>query len=261
MTRMKPASPLTRTLFGSLRAEITVLGRATGIRICAAALLFLVILVFYSSSEPAWADVSRGFYFDQAFVLLGLYGSLLTAIAGAFVGGKDHEWRTRPWRFAVDGRKALLSARLILLALLSLVCVIVCAGLGGLLDAMGGHGSHGAGALAARMGYVWGVMVFWGLVGFVVSSLSRSFAWGVAAPFVWVVLEPLVDFYLPAGIAGILPMWNIKIILRSLFPNQDGTLAVILPAPGSSAGSGMIFAIYLAVALGLSCVAGLRRDR
>ncbi|MCL2735908.1 MAG: hypothetical protein FWD75_04650 [Propionibacteriaceae bacterium] len=241
-----------RGLWGGIRAEVVVLAGSTAIRMTATVLLFLIMLDFYSSGTSVGGDASSGFYVNQAFILLGTYGTLFPCIVGAYLGGKEYDWRTRPWRLAMDGRGALWLARMVILIALAFTSVISGGLLGGLLDMLGGFGSQSAGMLVTQIAYVGAVMVFWGLVGFIISTWLRSFMWGAIIPIVWIVLGHLADFYLPSQVAAALPVWNINIVLKSLFPAQDGAMAVILPTSGSSVSSVTVFMGYLGVALVLS---------
>lgn len=249
-----------RALLGSWRAELEVLAHATVVRISGAVLLLLIALDFYSSALDPGADPSAGFHVSQALILLGLYGPVVPAICGAYLGGAEYDWRTRPWRLVVDGRGMLWSARALVLTALALVGAAAGAVLGGFFDLVNGVGAYATADLALRLVYVWGVAVFWGLVGFLTATLLRSFTWGAVIPVSWILLEPLADFYLTREIAQVLPMWNIKIVLHALFPNRGGALAVILPASGSSLVSALFFVAYLAAAFVLSYAATLRRD-
>jgi hypothetical protein len=237
-----------------------VLAHSAVVRISGTVLLLLLALVFSSSSQAPGADPGAGFHVSQALILLGLYGPAVPAICGAYLGGAEWDWRTRPWRLVVDGRRTLWSARVLLLASAALAGVVAGGVLGGFFDLVSGYAEYAAADLALRMLYLWGVALFWGLVGFLLATLLRSFTGGAVIPVVWVLLEPLADFYLPPGIAQFLPVWNIKIVLHSLFPNRDGALAVILPASGDSAVSALLSMVYLAGALALSYAAASRRD-
>lgn len=260
MRTLEPAVTRRRALWGSWRAELEVLAHSTVLRVSGAVLLLLLALVFYSSSQAPGADPDAGFHVSQALILLGLYGPAVPAICGAYLGGAEWDWRTRPWRLVVDGRRILWSARVLLLASLALAGVVVGSVLGGFFDLVSGYDEYAAADLALRVLYLWGVALFWGLAGFLLATLLRSFTWGAVIPVVWILLEPLADFYLPSAIAQALPGWNAKIVLHALFPNRDGALAVILPASGNSTLSALIFVVYLAGALALSYAATLRRD-
>lgn len=251
---------LPRALRGSSRAEGEVLGRSLVLRIPAVVLLLLLALDFASSAQGPGATPGAGFHVNQALILLGLYGPVVTAISGACLGGAEWEWGTRGWRQVVDGRDVLWSARVLVLAALALSTVVVGVALGGFLDLASGFEGYAAADLAIRTGLVWGVGWFWGLAGLLVAMLLRSFAWAAVVPVAWIVLEPLAGFYLPHGIAQVLPMWNIKIVLHALFPNRDGALAVILPASGNGVVSAFVVAAYLAGVLALSFLARLRRE-
>lgn len=250
---------LSRAVLGSCRAEMQILTRSMVFRISTVVLLFVIMSDFHSSAQSIGANVSTGFYMNQALILLGLYGSLLPAIAGAYLGGKEYDWGTRPWRLVVDGLGVLRSARMLLLVELSMVGSLVGAGLGGVFDIANGYNLYAVGAVAIRVLYLTGVMLFWGLVGFLFATGLRSFTWGAVIPVIWIVLEPLADFYLSRGINQVLPMWNIKVVLQALFPSQDGAVAVILPMSGDSVTSTLVFLAYLIVAVLLSSVAGRRR--
>lgn len=237
-----------------------VLAHSTVFRISAAALLLLTALDFYSSSLAPGMDPAAGFHVNQALILLGLYGPVLPAVCGAYLGGAEWDWHTRPWRLVSDGSGILWSARVLLVAALAVAAVVVGAGLGVIFDLTSGYAAYPAADLALRMLYLCGVALFWGLVGLLLATLLRSFAWGAVIPTVWILLEPLADFYLAPELARCLPVWNIKVVLHALFPNRDGALAVVLPASGNAAASALSFVVYLAAALGLSWVATLRRD-
>lgn len=250
-----------RALVGSWRAELEVLAHSPVLGISGATLLMLTALVFSSSSQVPGTDPDAGFHVSQALILLGLYGSVVPAICGGYLGGAEWDWRTRSWRLVVDGRRVLWSARVLVLAALALVAVGAAAGLGVVFDLVNGYAAYGVADLALRMLYLCGVALFWGLVGLLLGTLLHSFAWGAVIPVVVILLEPLADFCLPPELAQVLPVWNIKIVLHALFPNRDGALAVILPASGDSAVSALSFVVYLTAAVGLGCAAALRRDR
>ncbi len=129
---------------------------------------------------------------SQGLILLGLYGTLLPSICGAYLGGSEWDWGTRPWRLVVDGAEVLWSARVLVLA--------------------------------------------------------------------WILLEPLSGFYAAPELARFLPMWNAKVVHHSLFPNREGTLAVIVPTSGNAALSALSVAGYLLTALILSFSVRSRRD-
>lgn len=234
-----------------------MLGHDPVFRIAATAVLFLIALDFFGSALGPGADPEAGFHVNQALILLGLYGGVATAICGAYLGGADLDWGTRPWRLTVDGRRVLWFARLLVLVALTLVGAVAAAALGSLFDLVNGYEPYPGSGLVVRVAFLWAVELFWGLVGFLIAAVQRSFAGASMIPIAWILLEPLADFRLPPDLAQVFPVWNTKIVLESLFPNRDGALAVILPAPGSATVAGWGCAIYFATAVALCLVAGL----
>lgn len=261
MGTLEPSTTWRRGLWGSWRAECEVLAHSSVLGISGAVLLLLTALVFYSSAQAPGAEPAAGFHVGQALILLGLFGSVVPAVCGAYLGGAEWDWRTRPWRQVTDGRWVLWAARVLVVAALAVAAVLAATGLGIVFDLINGYAGYTVAELASRMLFLLGVMLFWGLVGFLLSTLLRSFAWGAVLPIVVILLEPLADSYLASEFARVLPVWNIKIVLHALFPGRDGALAVILPAPGDTLGSALSFVAYLTAAVGLGCAAAVRRDR
>lgn len=213
---------------------------------------FILLIAYnvFSIAMDMQVQVSGGYYAYTVMMLACILGAVIPMAAGAFLGGFDGSTQMLEYRMTTQTSLQWLLSKLILLVEIVFICIVALNTAGIVLDILKGNVcgdmQQNIFLLAERLILTSSVWLFWGLLCFTISLLTKSPGVGILLGIAVFFGEQYIEQYIriPFGI-----MWNIKSMEHYFFDNSSVPFGVV-----QSSYNTLLFSIGYTALLILLCI-------
>lgn len=238
------------TIFkNNLKADFIILYKNNAVRNSLLVGLVILSYIFYVASQN-YNPSSTSYYFDQACILVSIVNVYIVIILGALLGSIDWNCKTFCVRIINTSRMLMSVSRIILLLLFSIALVCFHLLIGAIMDLLHGSTYFSLNELK-KMCCIVLILMFWSVSSYLISLITKSFSITASIGIGYILIESYVDRFLPSNVLKMLPIWNQKNILKSIFPVQEGAVAIVQAKFGNPSLSLLIIILFILIVIGM----------
>ena len=214
-----------------MTAEYKKIGNSRVLLLLLAALLGFVVFTWYDAIHSS--ITLQGYLVASGLLLACILGANIAAVAGAMIAGNDIRWNTLQHGCIRCGRKKTLLGKLLLVFSVDLfIPLLVFLFSAGIRLTAGAAKDIFPPQFVLKFLYSFEDLVYWSMLAFTVTLLSRSMLPGILLPAALINFESLSYHYIGMGIGRWLPDYRLKSILSSVFRDLRSGAMIIIPDLG-----------------------------
>ena len=227
------------------------------------ALLFCFLIlsfIVYTSSSIISDNCMAGYFINQMYITLTLFTVSVIIIIGSFLGVIDYSCQSFCLRVVNSNRVVLSISRILTIVIMSTALFLVHFVIGTFFDSFSGTVESISLNVCLKAYAVVLIVVFWGNVSYLFSFASRSFSVTSSVIIGYLLIESIVDQFLPQAVLCLLPVWNQKNLLKNYCPLNEGAVAIIQQNFGDYRISFYLMSFYTVISIGCIIILGKRRQ-